>query len=121
MILEHLTCCFSRTSSHFYIFSLNGETNVIYALLTCHRYKIYIEGWAWSVSEKYILACDSMTLYVRPNFYDFFIRGMDPLQHYWPIRENHKCTSLKFAVEWGNKHAEKVNQSLSLEFEYSNM
>ncbi|CAJ2657799.1 unnamed protein product [Trifolium pratense] len=73
-----------------------------------HRYKIYIEGWAWSVSEKYILACDSMTLYVRPNFYDFFIRGMDPLQHYWPIRDNSKCTSLKFAVEWGNKHADKA-------------
>jgi hypothetical protein len=96
-------------------------------LLACHRYKIYIEGWAWSVSEKYILACDSMTLYVRPNFYDFFIRGMDPLQHYWPIRENHKCTSLKFAVEWGNKHPEKVTLSLSLyiyiylAFEYSNM
>ncbi|KAK6155700.1 hypothetical protein DH2020_009948 [Rehmannia glutinosa] len=27
-----------------------------------HRYKIYIEGSAWSVSEKYILACDSVTL-----------------------------------------------------------
>ncbi|KAJ1381307.1 Lipopolysaccharide-modifying protein, partial [Sesbania bispinosa] len=72
-----------------------------------HRYKIYIEGWAWSVSEKYILACDSMTLYVRPNFYDFFIRGMVPLQHYWPIRDNSKCTSLKFAVEWSNNHTDK--------------
>ncbi|KAK7349533.1 hypothetical protein VNO77_06975 [Canavalia gladiata] len=73
-----------------------------------HRYKIYIEGWAWSVSEKYILACDSMTLYVRPKFYDFFIRGMGPLQHYWPIRDNNKCTSLKFAVEWGNNHTDKA-------------
>ncbi|KAK1315057.1 hypothetical protein QJS10_CPA06g00332 [Acorus calamus] len=27
-----------------------------------HRYKIYIEGWSWSVSKKYILACDSPTL-----------------------------------------------------------
>jgi len=53
-----------------------------------------------------------MTLYVRPNFYDFFIRGMDPLQHYWPIRDDSKCTSLKFAVEWGNKHADKVSLSL---------
>ena len=41
-----------------------------------HKYKIYIEGWAWSVSEKYILACDAMNLYVRPKYYDFFIRGM---------------------------------------------
>ncbi|XP_004510813.2 uncharacterized protein [Cicer arietinum] len=73
-----------------------------------HRYKIYIEGWAWSVSEKYILACDAMTLYVKSNFYDFFIRGMVPLQHYWPIRDHNKCTSLKFAVEWGNNHTNKA-------------
>ncbi|CAB4269953.1 unnamed protein product [Prunus armeniaca] len=73
-----------------------------------HRYKIYIEGNAWSVSEKYILACDSMTLYVRPRYYDFFTRGMEPLQHFWPIRDNSKCTSLKFAVEWGNNHKDKV-------------
>ncbi|XP_004306802.1 PREDICTED: O-glucosyltransferase rumi homolog [Fragaria vesca subsp. vesca] len=73
-----------------------------------HRYKIYIEGWAWSVSEKYIMACDSMTLYVNPHFYDFYMRGMLPLEHYWPIRDNSKCTSLKFAVEWGNNHTEKA-------------
>ncbi|GLU00645.1 hypothetical protein SLE2022_179950 [Rubroshorea leprosula] len=73
-----------------------------------HRYKIYTEGWAWSVSEKYILACDSMTLYIKSRYHDFFIRGMQPLQHYWPIRDNSKCTSLKFAVEWGNIHLEKA-------------
>ncbi|KAF8092424.1 hypothetical protein N665_0415s0043 [Sinapis alba] len=75
-----------------------------------HRYKIYIEGWAWSVSEKYIMACDSMTLYVKPRFYDFYIRGMMPLQHYWPIRDDSKCTSLKFAVHWGNTHVEKARE-----------
>ncbi|KAJ9188353.1 hypothetical protein P3X46_003717 [Hevea brasiliensis] len=73
-----------------------------------HRYKIYIEGWAWSVSEKYILACDSMTLYVRPRYYDFYIRGMLPLQHYWPIRDDAKCSSLKFSVEWGNNHTQQA-------------
>ncbi|KAJ4726957.1 O-glucosyltransferase rumi-like [Melia azedarach] len=73
-----------------------------------HRYKIYVEGWAWSVSEKYILACDSMTLLVRPHYFDFFSRGMVPLQHYWPISDNKKCTSLKFAVEWGNNFTEKA-------------
>ncbi|XP_044492103.1 O-glucosyltransferase rumi homolog isoform X3 [Mangifera indica] len=73
-----------------------------------HRYKIYIEGWAWSVSEKYILACDAMTLTVRPRYHDFFSRAMVPQQHYWPIRDNSKCTSLKFAVEWGNSHMEKA-------------
>ncbi|CAN6931122.1 unnamed protein product [Brassica oleracea] len=75
-----------------------------------HRYKIYIEGWAWSVSEKYIMACDSMTLYVKPRFYDFYIRGMMPLQHYWPIRDDAKCTSLKFAVHWGNTHVDKAHE-----------
>ncbi|KAL2892264.1 O-glucosyltransferase rumi, partial [Bienertia sinuspersici] len=40
-----------------------------------HRYKIYIEGWAWSVSEKYILGCDSMTLVVKPKYHDFSIEG----------------------------------------------
>ncbi|KAL1192124.1 hypothetical protein V5N11_020844 [Cardamine amara subsp. amara] len=75
-----------------------------------HRYKIYIEGWAWSVSEKYIMACDSMTLYVRPKFYDFYRRGMMPLQHYWPIRDNSKCTSLKFAVHWGNTHLDQARK-----------
>ncbi|ESQ39220.1 hypothetical protein EUTSA_v10001309mg [Eutrema salsugineum] len=75
-----------------------------------HRYKIYIEGWAWSVSEKYIMACDSMTLYVRPKFYDFYIRGMMPLQHYWPIRDKSKCTSLKYAVHWGNTHLDQARK-----------
>lgn len=73
-----------------------------------HRYKIYIEGWAWSVSEKYILACNSPTLYLTPRWYDFFMRGMIPQQHYWPIRDNDKCKSLKFAVDYGNNHLEKA-------------
>ncbi|XP_017215853.2 uncharacterized protein LOC108193627 [Daucus carota subsp. sativus] len=68
----------------------------------------YIEGWAWSVSEKYIPACDSPTLFVTPRFYDFFTRGMVPLTHYWPIRDRDKCRSLKFAVEWGNNNTEKA-------------
>ncbi|KAL5565614.1 hypothetical protein UlMin_028778 [Ulmus minor] len=72
------------------------------------RYKIYIEGWAWSVSEKYILACDSMTLYIKSHYHDFFIRGMIPLEHYWPIRRKSKCKSLKFAVDWGNTHTDKA-------------
>uniref|UniRef100_A0A2P2JG82 O-glucosyltransferase rumi homolog isoform X1 n=1 Tax=Rhizophora mucronata TaxID=61149 RepID=A0A2P2JG82_RHIMU len=73
-----------------------------------YRYKIYIEGYAWSVSEKYILACDSATFLVKPYFHDFFTRSLQPLEHYWPIRNEDKCRSIKFAVEWGNKHTEKV-------------
>ena len=73
-----------------------------------YRYKIYIEGYAWSVSEKYILACDSVTLLVKPYFYDFSTRSRQPLQHYWPIQDRYKCKSIKFAVDWGNKNQQKV-------------
>ncbi|GFP93007.1 o-glucosyltransferase rumi [Phtheirospermum japonicum] len=73
-----------------------------------YRYKIYVEGVSWSVSQKYILACDSMTLIVKPRFHDFFTRSLLPLIHYWPINEKNKCESIKFAVEWGNKYTDKV-------------
>ncbi|XP_020260552.1 protein O-glucosyltransferase 1-like isoform X2 [Asparagus officinalis] len=75
-----------------------------------YRYKIYIEGSAWSVSEKYILACDSLSLIVKPRYYDFFTRGLIPVHHYWPIREDDKCRSIKFAVEWGNSHKRKAQE-----------
>ena len=73
------------------------------------RYKIYIEGNAWSVSEKYIFACDSPVLLMTLRWYDFFTRGMVPQHHYWPVRDSDKCRSLKFAVDWGNNHKDKVN------------
>ncbi|KAM0015881.1 putative protein xylosyltransferase [Helianthus debilis subsp. tardiflorus] len=76
-----------------------------------HRYKIYVEGNAWSVSEKYILACDSMSLVVTPHYYDFFSRGLVPTVHYWPINEHKKCSSIKFAVDWGNMNTDKVISS----------
>jgi hypothetical protein len=78
------------------------------------RYKIYIEGSAWSVSDKYILACDSVSLLVKPHYYDFFTRSLMPMHHYWPIREDDKCRSIKFAVDWGNEHKEKVILYLGL-------
>ncbi|KAL9252286.1 O-glucosyltransferase rumi-like protein [Drosera capensis] len=75
-----------------------------------YRYKIYMEGNAWSVSEKYTLACDSMTLLVNPEFYDFFSRSLVPMMHYWPINEKHVCPSIKYAVEWGNRHQDKAQE-----------
>ena len=78
------------------------------------RYKIYIEGSTWSVSEKYILACNSMTLLVMPQYHDFFTRSLVPMQHYLPINiTNNICRDLKLAVEWGNNHPDKVNLSFS--------
>lgn len=75
-----------------------------------YRYKIYIEGFAWSVSEKYILACDSVTLLMNPKFYDFFTRSLQPVHHYWPVRDNDKCRSVEFAVDWGNRHKKKAQE-----------
>lgn len=97
-----------------------------------HRYKIYIEGSAWSVSEKYILACDSVTLLVNPHYYDFFTRGLLPAHHYWPVREHDKCRSIKFAVHWGNSHIQKaqdigktasefIQQELKMDYVYDYM
>ncbi|EXB29381.1 hypothetical protein L484_001024 [Morus notabilis] len=75
-----------------------------------HRYKIYIEGRAWSVSGKYIFVCDSPTLYVKSRYYDFFTRSMMPMQHFWPIKDDDQCKSIKFAVEWGNIHKQKAQE-----------
>uniref|UniRef100_A0A7N2MHR4 Glycosyl transferase CAP10 domain-containing protein n=1 Tax=Quercus lobata TaxID=97700 RepID=A0A7N2MHR4_QUELO len=71
-------------------------------------YKIYIEGSAWSVSEKYILACDSVSSLVKPHYYDFFTRGLMPVHHCWLVRNDDKCKSIKFTVDWGNSHKQKV-------------
>ncbi|EXC04549.1 hypothetical protein L484_001408 [Morus notabilis] len=95
-------------------------------------YKIYIEGVAWSVSEKYILACDSVTLLVKSHFYDFFTRSLVPMQHYWPIKVDDKCRSIKFAVDWGNSHKTKaksigkagsrfIQEELKMEYVYDFM
>ncbi|XP_057828366.2 uncharacterized protein LOC131039592 isoform X2 [Cryptomeria japonica] len=73
-----------------------------------HRYKIYVEGIAWSVSLKYILACNSPTLLITPEFYDFFLRGLVPQHHYWPIRPDKKCESIESTVNWGNNHTEEA-------------
>lgn len=50
------------------------------------------------------MACDSTTLLIKPNFYDFFSRGLVPLKHYWPVKDNDKCRSIKHAVDRGNNH-----------------
>ncbi|KAJ7541153.1 hypothetical protein O6H91_10G048700 [Diphasiastrum complanatum] len=72
-----------------------------------HRYKIYAEGYAWSVSFKYILACGSTVLLIDPEYLDFFMRGLQPLVQYWPIRRTKLCSSIKFVVEWGNNQTKR--------------
>ncbi|PUZ49727.1 hypothetical protein GQ55_6G002000 [Panicum hallii var. hallii] len=69
-----------------------------------HRYKVFVRGRSWSVSEKYILACDSPVLLVDTPFRDFFSRGLVAGEHYWPIDPARKCPAIKLAVDWGNAH-----------------
>ncbi|XP_020551155.1 protein O-glucosyltransferase 1-like [Sesamum indicum] len=35
-------------------------------------------------------------------------RDLMPLQHYWPIKDDDKCRSIKHAVDWGNSHREEA-------------
>ncbi|PNT77349.1 protein O-glucosyltransferase 1 isoform X2 [Brachypodium distachyon] len=83
-------------------FKDDGSTNL--AKQCKYRYKIYVQGRSWSVSEKYILACDSPMLAIDTSFRDFFSRGLVAGEHYWPIDPAEKCDAVKFAVDWGNKH-----------------
>ncbi|KAJ4955036.1 hypothetical protein NE237_011819 [Protea cynaroides] len=109
-----------------------GFKNSDLAKQCIHRYKIYVEGNSWSVSEKYILACNSMALIVKPRYYDFFTRSLVPLKHYWPIKEQDMCRSIKFAVDFGNSHqpmaqeignmgSKFVQEELKMEYVYDYM
>ncbi|KAJ4749965.1 O-glucosyltransferase rumi-like protein (DUF821) [Rhynchospora pubera] len=73
-----------------------------------YRYKIYAEGFAWSVSLKYILACGSETLIIDPQYEDFFSRGLIPKENFWPVRQTDLCQSIKEAVEWGNGNSSEA-------------
>ncbi|KAF6153621.1 hypothetical protein GIB67_027488 [Kingdonia uniflora] len=73
-----------------------------------YRYKIYAEGYAWSVSLKYILSCGSLPLIISPIYQDFFSRGLVPGENYWPISSSNLCQSIKFAVDWSNANPSKA-------------
>ncbi|GMI94575.1 hypothetical protein like AT1G07220 [Hibiscus trionum] len=96
-----------------------------------HRYKIYAEGYAWSVSLKYILSCASLPLLISPQYEDFFSRGLVPKLNYWPVSSTNLCRSIKFAVDWGNanpsqaeaigKRAQQLMESISMDRVYDYM
>ncbi|KAL6901001.1 hypothetical protein ACP4OV_005677 [Aristida adscensionis] len=79
-----------------------------------YRYKIFVQGRSWSVSEKYILACDSPALLVATPFRDFFSRGLVAGRHYWPVEHSPEmCAAVKFAVDWGNAHPAQARRMAS--------
>ncbi|XP_062233594.1 uncharacterized protein LOC133930846 [Phragmites australis] len=97
-----------------------------------YRYKIYIEGNAWSVSEKYILSCDSPVLFVTTPFQDILSRALVAGKQYWPISREHMCKSVKVAVDWGNEHPAQarligeqgsrfVREEMSMDYVYDYM
>ncbi|XP_059664441.1 uncharacterized protein LOC132310266 [Cornus florida] len=73
-----------------------------------YRFKIYAEGYAWSVSLKYILSCGSLSLIVSPEYQDFFSRALIPKKHYWPVPRTDLCRSIKSAVDWGNINSDEA-------------
>ncbi|XP_062179646.1 uncharacterized protein LOC133884304 [Phragmites australis] len=91
----------------------SGYSNSKLSSQCTHRYKIYAEGFAWSVSLKYILSCGSMALIIEPQYQDFFSRGLDPKVNYWPVSIVGMCESIRDAVDWGNANpaeAERVGK-----------
>ncbi|KAI9091643.1 hypothetical protein K1719_028086 [Acacia pycnantha] len=96
-----------------------------------HKYKIYAEGYAWSVSLKYILACGSVALMISPQYQDFFSRGLIPHKNFWLVDEHDLCPSIKRAVDWGNskpaeaealgKRGQQLMESLNMDRVYDYM
>ena len=78
-----------------------------------------MEGRGWSVSLKYILACDSPTLFVDSSFYDFFSRALVPKKHFWPVRRTKLCDSIKFGVNWGNNNTKEVREVVLNDYKIS--
>lgn len=95
------------------------------------RYKIYAEGYAWSVSLKYILSCGSLALLISPQYEDFFSRGLVPKLNYWPVSPVELCRSIKYAVDWGNtnpseaeaigRRGQQLMESISMDGVYDYM
>lgn len=93
------------------------------------RYKIYVEGFAWSVSLKYILACGSTPIFVRPSYYDFFSRALHPNVHFvqvpTPIETNQKggpgsfCKILNVSLAFKTKIEQFPNALVSAQYLYS--
>ncbi|KAK8960410.1 hypothetical protein KSP40_PGU020470 [Platanthera guangdongensis] len=94
-------------------------------------YKIYAEGFAWSVSLKYILSCGSVSLIIDPQYEDFFSRALVAGETYFPVNLTSMCPSILSAVDWGNIHpsqaeavgkrGQKLMEDLSMDRVYDYM
>lgn len=71
-----------------------------------HRYRMYAEGTTWSCSWKYILACNSTNIALKPRYFDIMSRGLKEGVHYLmvpaPPGNTNLCSSLKATIDAGN-------------------
>lgn len=75
------------------------------------RFKLYMEGWAWSASGKYILACDATTLMVESEWYEFWYRGLKPGVNFLPVaKAPNLCANIRKTVDWGRAHPRVAKQ-----------
>ncbi|KAL2898734.1 O-glucosyltransferase rumi-like protein [Bienertia sinuspersici] len=84
-------------------------------------YKIYAEGYAWSVSLKYILSCGSLTLLISPQYEDFFTRGLLPMKNYWPVPRTDLCPNIRDAAATIGKAGQDFMDTLNMDRVYDYM
>jgi hypothetical protein len=64
-----------------------------------------MEGWAWSASAKYILACDATTLMVESEWFEFWYRGLKAGVNFLPVSKTpNLCANIRKAVDWARAH-----------------
>lgn len=64
------------------------------AVLTCFcvcRYPMYIESQAWVTNLKQKLACGSILISNKMEYYEFFTRALKPGVHYVEVDANNLC------------------------------
>ena len=58
--------------------------------LAC-RYLMYIEADAWATNLKQKLACGSVLMSAKMEFYEFFTRALQPNVHYVEVSTKDMC------------------------------
>ncbi|GAQ92239.1 putative lipopolysaccharide-modifying protein [Klebsormidium nitens] len=68
------------------------------------RYRIYAEGFAWSVSMKYGMACGAVMLVIDPFFAAFYHPGLAYGTNALLVRRVPLCESFREQITWANAH-----------------
>lgn len=77
----------------------------VHTYIVPSRFKLYMEGWAWSASAKYIMACDATTLMVESEWFEFWYRGLKAGVNFLPVSKTpNLCANIRKAVDWARAH-----------------